>query len=276
VGHDPPLRQIIMINFGIVGALGRMGRAIANRAAGASDFELSTPVEFAKHPELGKKYSGITGIPFDAEIVSLANAKIPTGGLIDFSHASTVIETLRRAAESGAPVVVGTTGFTPEQRSELEAMAAKIPLIIASNMAIGVNVLFSLVGEAARALAPHGFDPEVMEIHHNLKKDSPSGTAATIKEVLRENYGLQEENVLYGRQGMIGERKKKELGVMTLRGGDVVGDHTVYFLGNGERIEIKHQATSRDTFASGALAALRFLQGKKPGLYSMKDVLGLK
>jgi 4-hydroxy-tetrahydrodipicolinate reductase len=173
------------------------------------------------------------------------------------------------------PVVVGTTGFTPEQRKELEAMSGTIPLIIASNMAIGVNVLFALVEQAARALAPHGFDPEVMEIHHNLKKDSPSGTAVTIKEILLRSYGFSEDAVLYGREGMIGERKKQELGVMALRGGDVVGDHTAYFLGYGERIEIKHQATNRDTFAAGALAALRFLQGKPPGLYSMKDVLGL-
>ncbi|MFO1527244.1 MAG: 4-hydroxy-tetrahydrodipicolinate reductase [Turneriella sp.] len=263
------------MEFGIVGALGRMGRAIANRAY-YQELNLVTPVEFAKHPDLGKKYSAVTGINFDAEIVPLAQAKIPQGGLIDFSHASTVIETLRKAAETAAPVVVGTTGFTAEQRKELEAMAAKIPLIIASNMAIGVNVLFALVDQAARALKDHSFDPEVMEIHHNLKKDSPSGTAVTIKEVLRNAYALAEDQVLYGREGMIGERKKSELGVMALRGGDVVGDHTVFFLGQGERIEIKHQATSRDTFASGALAALKFLQAKKPGLYSMKDVLGLK
>jgi 4-hydroxy-tetrahydrodipicolinate reductase len=270
-----------MIEFGIVGALGRMGRAIATRAAQSIEtglipsLRLTMPIEFSQHPDLGKSYRAVTGIGFDAEIVPLAKAKIPSGGLIDFSHASTVIETLRKAAETGAPVVVGTTGFTPEQRKELEAMSGTIPLIIASNMAIGVNVLFALVEQAARALAPHGFDPEVMEIHHNLKKDSPSGTAVTIKETLLRSYGFSEDNVLYGREGMIGERKKNELGVMALRGGDVVGDHTAYFLGQGERIEIKHQATNRDTFAAGALAALRFLQGKQPGLYSMKDVLGL-
>lgn len=270
------------MEFGIVGALGRMGRAIATRAAQSvvetgliPSLQLTMPIEFAQHPDLGKSYRTVTGIGFEAEIVPLAKAKIPSGGLIDFSHASTVIETLRKAAETGSPVVVGTTGFTPEQRKALEAMSDKIPLIIASNMAIGVNVLFALVEQAARALAPHGFDPEVMEIHHNLKKDSPSGTAVTIKEALLRGYGFSEENVLYGREGMIGERKKHELGVMALRGGDVVGDHTAYFLGMGERIEIKHQATNRDTFAAGALAALKFLQGKKPGLYSMKDVLGL-
>jgi 4-hydroxy-tetrahydrodipicolinate reductase len=263
------------MEFGIVGALGRMGRAIAGRAANAGA-QLVAPIEYAQHPDLGKSYEKATGLPFPAEITSLDAAKIPSGGLIDFSHATTVIHTLKKAAELTAPVVVGTTGFTPAQRQELEAMAAKIPLIIASNMAIGVNVLFSLVGEASRALAPHGFDPEVMEIHHNLKKDSPSGTATTLKEEILKAYQRKEENVIYGRHGMVGERKKNELGVMTLRGGDVVGDHTVYFLGNGERIEIKHQATSRDTFAAGALAALKFLQGKKPGLYSMKDVLGLR
>ncbi len=264
-----------MIEFGIVGSLGRMGRAISGRAS-FSDLKLVSPVEHAQHKDLGKKYSDITGIPFDATVDTLAKIHPPAGGWIDFSHATTVINTLQKAAETGAPVVVGTTGFTPEQRAELEAMAAKVPLIIASNMAVGVNVFFSLVESAARALAGHGFDPEVLEIHHNLKKDSPSGTAVTIKEILRKAYDVQEDAVLYGREGMIGERKKKEIGVMTLRGGDVVGDHTAYFLGMGERVEIKHQAVSRETFATGALAALRFLQGKKPGLYSMKDVLGLQ
>ncbi|MBV6493689.1 MAG: 4-hydroxy-tetrahydrodipicolinate reductase [Turneriella sp.] len=267
-----------MINFGIVGALGRMGQAIAKQAAANSNLSLQlvTPVEYATHPNIGKKYNAVTGIAFDAEITSLENAKIPQGGFIDFSHASTVIHTLQKAAEKGVPVVVGTTGFTKEEREALESMAVKIPLIIASNMAIGVNVLFSLVSEAAKALAQHGFDPEVMEIHHKLKKDAPSGTATTLKEEILRAYNRREENVLYGRQGMVGERKADEVGVMALRGGDVVGDHTVYFLGQGERIEIKHQAVSRDTFASGALAALRFLQNKNPGLYSMKDVLGLK
>lgn len=262
------------MEFGIVGALGRMGRSIAARAHTAG-FKLTTPVEFAAHPDLGKSYRALTGIGFDAPLVALATAEVPSGGFIDFSHASTVIETLHKAAERGVPVVVGTTGFTPEQRRALEKMAEKIPLIIASNMAIGVNVLFALVEQAARTLAPHGFDPEVMEIHHNLKKDAPSGTAVTIKEALLRGYGYAESSVVYGREGMIGERKKNELGVMALRGGDVVGDHTVFFLGQGERIEIKHQATSRDTFAAGALAALQFLQKKNPGLYSMKEVLGL-
>ncbi|MBS0619597.1 MAG: 4-hydroxy-tetrahydrodipicolinate reductase [Spirochaetes bacterium] len=272
------------MEFGIVGALGRMGRAIAARAVMAveTDFspsllpKLCVPIEYAAHPDLGKKYRDVTHIACDATIVSLAEAKIPAGGLIDFSHAATVIETLRRAAETGVPVVVGTTGFTNEQRKELENMATKIPLIIASNMAIGVNVLFALVEQAARALKDHGFAPEIMEIHHNLKKDSPSGTAVTMQEAIRIAYGFSENDILHGREGMVGERKKNELGVIALRGGDVVGDHTAYFLGQGERIEIKHQATNRDTFAAGALAALKFLQGKKPGLYSMKDVLGLR
>lgn len=262
------------MEFGIVGALGRMGRAIAARAH-AAGWQLTAPVEFAAHPDLGKSYRRVTGIGFEAELVALATAPTPSGGFIDFSHAATVIETLRKAAEQGVPVVVGTTGFTPEQRKALEAMADKIPLVIASNMAIGVNVLFALVDQAARTLCHHGFDPEVMEIHHNLKKDAPSGTAVTIRDILLRCYGFSQQSVVYGREGMVGERKKDEVGVMALRGGDVVGDHTVFFLGQGERIEIKHQATSRDTFAAGALAALQFLQGKSPGLYSMKEVLGL-
>jgi 4-hydroxy-tetrahydrodipicolinate reductase len=264
-----------MIEFGIVGALGRMGRAISSRAS-FGNLKLVAPVEHAQHKDLGKKYSDITGIPYDATVETLAKINPPAGGFIDFSQATTVIHTLQKAAETGIPVVVGTTGFTPEQRTALEKLGAKIPLIIASNMAVGVNVFFSLVEQAAKALSAHGFDPEVMEIHHNLKKDSPSGTAMTVKEILRKAYNVDEKEVLYGREGMIGERKKKEIGVMTLRGGDVVGDHTAYFLGMGERVEIRHQAVSRETFATGALAALKFLQGKKPGLYSMKDVLGLQ
>ncbi|MCX7631746.1 MAG: 4-hydroxy-tetrahydrodipicolinate reductase [Turneriella sp.] len=262
------------LEFGIVGALGRMGRTIATLAA-ARGFKLSAAVEHPLHPDLGKNYRAVTGIPFDCTITPLSAALVPAAGFIDFSHAATVAETLDKAAAHGVPVVVGTTGFSKEEKHKLESYATRIPLVIAANMAIGVNVLFALVAEAARALSGHGFDPEILEIHHNRKKDAPSGTALVLQDILLAAYGFGSESVRYGREGMVGERKRDELGVMALRGGDVVGDHTVYFLGQGERIEIRHQATSRDTFAFGALAALQFLQGKAPGLYTMQQVLGL-
>jgi len=257
-----------MIQFGIVGALGRMGQAIARLAAQGKAFHLVALIEYEKNPRIGETLG-------DVKITALKNTNPPTGGLIDFSHASSVIESAQYAAANNLPLVVGTTGFSNEQRAELEAYAQKIPLLIASNMSVGVNVLFALVEQAAEALKHNGFDPEVMEIHHNLKKDSPSGTAVSLQKILQKSYQLSDKEVLFGREGLIGERKPKELGVMALRGGDVIGDHTVYFLGQGERIEIKHQAVSRETFAQGALAALRYLQGKPRGLYSMKDVLGL-
>ena len=159
-------------------------------------------------------------------------------------------------------------------QSRLAAYADRIPLLIAPNMSLGVNLLFYLSGVAARGLA--GFEAEITEIHHHHKKDAPSGTAQRLKEVVLENQNLDESNVVYGRQGIGDPRPATEVGVHALRGGDVVGEHTVFFFGDGERVELTHRATSRSTFASGALAAAQFLAGRAPGEYSMNDVLQIR
>jgi len=173
-------------------------------------------------------------------------------------------------------VVIGTTGHSKEEKAEIEKRKAEIPMVIATNFSTGVNTLFWLTRKAAEILGP-GFDLEVVEMHHRLKKDAPSGTATTLLEILADVRKLQlAEALRYGRQGIVGERTQNEIGIHAIRGGDVVGDHTVIFANNGERVELTHKASSRDTFANGALRAAQWLVPQPAGLYDMQDVLGLK
>lgn len=268
------MKQVIA--FGISGAMGRMGRTIARLSTYDETLHFAAALEKPSHEEAGSLYEKATGIKTgDTLIGSLANLGMKLNGIIDFSSPESSIALSEFCAKSKIPLVVGTTGFSPEQRASLEKASASIPMVVASNMSVGVNVLFAITKMAAQALKDRGYDPEIMEIHHKLKKDAPSGTAKTLEEIISNVMGWTPDKMVYGRSGITGERKQDEMGVMALRGGDVVGDHTVYFLGEGERIEIKHQAVSRDTFAMGALAALRFLQKADPGLYSMGDVLGI-
>jgi 4-hydroxy-tetrahydrodipicolinate reductase len=175
----------------------------------------------------------------------------------------------------GKPVVIGTTGFSKEETAAIQGYAANIPLVLSPNMSQGVNVLFDLVKRAAELLG-EDFDVEINEVHHNLKKDAPSGTALQFGRIIAEVKGRDLADVaVYGRQGMIGARKKGEIGITAMRVADVVGEHTVVFGGPGERIEFTHKASSRKTFASGALRAVKYIRGKPRGLYTMKDVLGL-
>jgi 4-hydroxy-tetrahydrodipicolinate reductase len=195
--------------------------------------------------------------------------------VIDFSHPSAT-DAIHRICLSGKkPLVVGTTGHSAAEREILLETAKSLPIVWSPNFSIGVNVLFWLTRKTAEMLGPD-FDLEVLEMHHRLKKDAPSGTAKKLAEILAEVRQLDyEKNVAHGREGLVGERPAKEIGVHSIRGGDVVGDHTVTFAGRGERLELTHKASSRDTFAAGALRAARWVVGKPPGLYSMKDVLGL-
>lgn len=190
---------------------------------------------------------------------------------IDFTSPATTLRVAEICAEKKVALLIGTTGFTPVEKAKLLGFADRIPVLLAPNMSLGVNLLFHLTGVAARGLSD--FETEITEIHHHHKKDAPSGTAQRLKEVVLENQGRDESNVVYGRSGIGDPRPGDEVGVHALRGGDVVGEHTVFFFGDGERIEITHRATSRSTFASGALAAAKFLAGQKPGVYSMNDVL---
>lgn len=262
-----------MIYLAINGVLGRMGRAIAGLASPRKDTELKAGFDV----NAGEKTAVNLSDGLKPEILYPAANEENLKGvhvLIDFSIPEASLEIIRRCVSLKIPIVVGTTGFNPEQEDQIVQASREIPVLKASNMSLGVNLLFALTRMAARALKDKGFDAEIMEIHHNRKKDAPSGTAKSLESILIENMDLN-SGAVYGRGGIIGERKKDELGVMALRGGDVAGDHTVFFLGNGERLELKHQASHRGVFAAGALDAAVFLARQGPGLYSMADVLNL-
>ena len=251
-----------MIRIVICGALGRMGRAVAAEIEGEKDLELTGAV--VADGEEGS----LLGVPVTA---SLGEVIGECDVIVDFTNPEAALEHIEAGAEAGLPIVVGTTGFSAGQLETAHSASGRAPLLITPNMSAGVNLMFKTVEEVARALGD--FDSEIVEIHHNRKKDSPSGTAARLAEAIeRARPGTER---MHGRQGILGPRKAKELGIHSLRGGDVVGEHTVIFAGEGERLEITHRAHSRRTFARGAIRAVRFIMGKPAGLYSMADVLGL-
>lgn len=267
-----------MIKVAVAGAVGRMGtRIIANILAGSA-FELVGALESAGDSALGKDAGLVAGDGESGVKISdsLEQVMPKADVLIDFTAPETTLGHLEIVAKHGKAAVIGSTGHSPEQRQAIESLAKKIPFVMASNMSVGVNVLWKIVADAAKLLGD-GFDVEIVEAHHRLKKDAPSGTAMTTAEVLAKALGRDlAKDAVYHREGMIGARKPNEIGIQTIRGGDVVGDHTVFFLGNGERLEVTHRATSRDTFALGSLRAAQWIVGKPNGLYSMADVLGLK
>lgn len=196
--------------------------------------------------------------------------------VIDFTSAEAVMANARAAAAAGKAVVIGTTGLSDAQKAELAGLAKQVPVVFAPNMSVGVNLLFKLAGEVAAVLGLD-YNVEITEIHHNQKKDSPSGTAVRLAERVAEGLDLNyAQHVKHGREGMVGARPKDEIGMHAIRGGDVVGEHTVSFIGQGERVELTHKAHSRDNFARGALRAAQFAVNAQPGLYDMQDVLGLR
>jgi 4-hydroxy-tetrahydrodipicolinate reductase len=239
----------------ITGSKGRMGQALFSCAAKLPDLEIVGAVD------QGDDLAAIVG---NADVV------------IDFSFHSATLGVAKLCAEHKKAIVIGTTGHKPEEKAEIIALKSQIPMVIATNYSTGVNTLFWLTRKAAEILGP-AFDLEVVEMHHRLKKDAPSGTATTLLEILGDVRKLQlEEALRHGRKGIVGERTQNEIGIHAIRGGDVVGDHTVIFANNGERVELTHKASSRDTFANGALRAAQWVVKQKPGLYDMQDVLGLK
>lgn len=208
---------------------------------------------------------------------NLLNAFDGVDAAIDFTMHNFTESVLESAIAKNVPLVIGTTGHSAEEKAKIVAAAEKLPIVFASNYSVGVNTLFYLTRKAAQILGNDTFDIEVVEMHHKHKIDAPSGTARTLLEILNEETGTSyEEDVAHGRVGNIGARKPREIGMHTLRGGDVVGDHTVMFAADGERVELTHKASSRMTFASGAVRAAIWLQGRPAGLYNMQDVLGLK
>ena len=243
-----PLRVLL------VGAKGRMGQAIA-AAAGAADAVIVASLD--QGDDLTKEIGACDAV-------------------VDFSHSSATDAICRACLSAGKPLVIGTTGHSNEERASLENAAKSLPVVFSPNFSVGVSALFWLTRKAAEMLGKD-FDLEIVETHHRLKKDAPSGTAKKLAEVLCEVRTLDyAKNVRHGREGLVGERSAAEIGVHSIRGGDVVGDHTVTFAGQGERLELTHKASSRETFAAGALRAARWIIGRPPGLYSMEDVLGLR
>lgn len=266
-----------MVRTVITGISGRMGSTLLRLAredealevVGATDRKGSTWIGL--DAGLATRL-GSLGLPVtDSLEAALQGSK--THVVVDFTSAEASVEHARVCAAKGTALVVGSTGFSPEARAEMTRLAQIIPIVMSPNMSVGVNLVIKVEGDLARALG-ESFDIEVLEAHHRLKKDAPSGTALRLAEELAVAMGRSSDNFTFAREGQVGERPPKEIGIQTLRGGDVVGEHTVYFYGEGERIELTHRATSRDQFAKGALRAALWVVGKKPGLYGMNDVLG--
>ena len=262
----------------VAGAAGRMGCRVIACLADAPDLTLVGALEAPGHAALGRDAGEVAGIGRLGVSVTADPPAVLTRDriLVEFSIPEATLEHLRVVARGGGRAVIGTTGFTAPQREEIARLAETVPILVSPNMSVGVNLAFKLLAQMAQTLGDE-YDVEITEIHHRFKKDAPSGTALRMAEVIAGALGRDLSRVaVYGRQGMPGERSRDEIGLLSLRSGDVVGEHTVTFGNLGERLELTHRAHSRDTFARGAIRAARFIAGAPPGLYSMQDVLALK
>ena len=261
----------------IAGASGRMGQMLIDAVRAADDCTLTGALDIAASPAIGKDAGSFSGQPTGVLITAdlkagLANSQV----LIDFTRPEGTMEHLKVCRALGVAMVIGTTGFTEAQKAEIDAAAQDIAIMMAPNMSVGVNVTLKLLEMAAKALST-GYDIEIIEAHHRHKVDAPSGTALKMGEVIADALGRDlKDCAVYAREGVTGERDPSSIGFATIRGGDIVGDHTVLFAGTGERIEISHKSSSRATYAQGSLRAVRFLAGQKSGKFDMFDVLGLK
>lgn len=253
-----------------------MGRSVLEQILAAPDLRLVGTLESSRHPELGTDAGSLVGRPTGVRLTDeLRTALQGAQVVVDFSAPDATAAVLRAAARYNVACVVGTTGLTADARAALEEAAAVVPVVAAPNMSVAVQVLGYLVREAIRLLGP-GFDVEIIEAHHRQKVDAPSGTALRLAEIAAQALGTTLEDAQrFGRQGSGSTRSAKEIGLHSVRGGDIVGDHTVLLAGNGERLELTHRAHSRAVFAAGALRAARWVVGKPPGRYSMADVLGI-
>lgn len=267
-----------MVRAAVAGIAGRMGSRIAQIIIESEGLTLAGGFERSEHPMVGREIAElIGGAPTGLRVAgSIQEVLDKAEVVIDFTAASASLTHLSHASSAGKPMVIGSTGFTPEQVDQARKLASTVPCVLAPNMSMGVNVLFKVVADVARLLGPD-FDVEIVEAHHRFKKDAPSGTAVKLAQVIAESLGRNLEQVgVFARHGIIGERTSQEVGVQTLRGGDIVGDHTVMFAGLGERIELIHRAHSRDNFARGALRAALWVVKQPAGLYDMQHVLGIK
>ncbi|MDD5240124.1 MAG: 4-hydroxy-tetrahydrodipicolinate reductase [Sulfuricella sp.] len=265
-----------MLNIAIAGCSGRMGRALLEAVAQAPDMRLAAALERHGSPFVGKDAGELFGAPCGVAISDDIRASLKgCDALIDFTRPEATLDHLKTCHELGVNIIIGTTGFTPEQKVLIADAGRSVGVVFAPNMSVGVNLSLKLLDMAARVLN-EGYDIEIVEAHHRHKVDAPSGTALRMGEVVASALGRNlAECAVYGREGVTGERSPSTIGFATVRGGDIVGDHTVLFAGTGERIEITHKASSRATFALGALRAARFLSQRGKGLFDMQDVLGL-
>lgn len=266
-----------MIHAGVVGIAGRMGSLLAQGIIDADDMKLAGALEAQGHPAIGRDAGTVVGRdPQKVEVSSaFADAFASCDVIIDFTIPEVTLKTARYAQAEAKQLVIGTTGIDEDQLPVIRRCAQSVPVVMAPNMSIGVNVMFKMASIITRLLG-EDYDIEIFEAHHRLKKDAPSGTALGLAQSIAGSRGVRlEDHARYERHGMIGQRHEGEIGIQTIRAGDIVGDHTVLYAGNNERIELKHQAHSRQNFAGGALRAARWLKGREPGLYSMMDVLGL-
>ena len=262
----------------IIGAAGRMGQRLLTAIHETPDIFLAGAVERQDHPQIGRDVGEMAGLgKWDIPLTGSLREVISRGDvIIDFTNAEAALTHLRVAADQGKSAVIGSTGFLATQMQEVQALAQKVSCVLSPNMSVGVNVMFRVIGDVAKTLGGD-YDVEVIEAHHRMKKDAPSGTAMKMGQILAQALNRNFDQVgVYARKGIIGERKQAEIGMQTVRAGDIVGEHTVIFGGLGERLEVTHRAHSRDNFARGAVRAARWVVKQKPGLYDMQDVLGLR
>ena len=275
--QDAPMTHTLPHRIAVAGASGRMGQMLIEAVRAAQDFQLSGALDVAASPALGTDPMAFLGQASGLAITAdLASGLHSAHTLIDFTRPEGTLAHLRVCRDLGVNLVIGTTGFSDLQKAEIADAARDIAIVMAPNMSVGVNVTLKLLEMAARALST-GYDIEIIEAHHRHKVDAPSGTALKMGEVIAGALGRDlKDCAVYAREGVTGERDPSSIGFATIRGGDIVGDHTVLFAGTGERIEITHKSSSRVTYAQGSLRAARFLGAHKTGLFDMFDVLNLK
>ena len=264
------------VQIAISGVSGRMGRALLEAVAADADCALRAAIDRAGSPLVGQDAGAAWGAASGVRVTDQPAAALHSAhALIDFTRPEATFGYLDACATAGVPMVIGTTGFDEAGRARIAAAADRIPVVFAPNMSVGVNLLMKLAELAAQVLED-GYDIEIIEAHHRHKVDAPSGTALGLGQAVARAINRDLAScAVYGREGVTGERDPKTIGFATVRGGDIVGDHTLLFAGVGERVELTHKASSRATFAQGALRAAKWLQGRAPGLYDMRDVLNL-
>jgi 4-hydroxy-tetrahydrodipicolinate reductase len=265
------------MKIAVAGASGRMGHMLVEAIQNADDAVLAGALDVPGAPELGTDAAAFLGKPANVLIeADLAKGLAQAAYLIDFTRPEGTLKHLDYCAANGIKMIIGTTGFDEAGKAAIAAAAKKTAIVFASNMSVGVNVTLKLLEMAAKSFS-HGYDIEIIEAHHRHKVDAPSGTALMMGEVVADALGRKLDDVaVYAREGITGERDPSSIGFAAIRGGDIVGDHTVLFAGIGERVEITHKSSSRVTYAQGSLRAARFLRDKSSGLYDMQDVLGLR